>query len=127
MDEDSIKELNNNEKKLIDLNINNLKVSQAIMVDEEESNQFLLQYQLCSSCRIDKAVVICSICNEITKVDSFASNGKISAAVSSNEDNYIEENGSDNIYFIKNPTFDKESPNKYQNIYDLELLMKSIK
>jgi len=68
------------------------KIAIAVTKDheqEEEINKKSLieQVQLCSSCRYEKACVICSICNETQSIDNFASNENIASQLNCSQKN----------------------------------------
>ena len=77
------------------------------------SPSVLAQSQLCSSCRFERATVICSVCNETAVVDNFASSDHITK---NNDDN--------DVYFQKSVSklLDDESDKKR---IDLDELMRS--
>ncbi len=99
-----------------------------LVEDEDEGHKFLSQLQLCSSCRSERAVVICSVCNELSKVDLFASNHQISSLLNdvNNNEKLCEQSATTNeIYFTKNSNEMTNEKTMPQSSHDLDFLMRS--
>ena len=103
-----------------------MKLVDAEVVASDEASQSIAQSQLCGSCRYEKAMIICSVCNETVPTDNFASNDKIASANAQN-DTVNNENSSNDVYFQKslNPTSENEIQAQENNKkIDLDLLMR---
>jgi len=95
-------------------------VLSAVDISAPASPSILAQSQLCSSCRFERAAVICTVCNETSTVDNFASNDQIAK---NNDDNKnIDVN--EDVYFQKSASRALDEENDHEKI-DLDQLMRS--
>ena len=94
-------------------------VAEEMLLKLEDDAECTQNQQLCSSCRHEKAMVICTVCNDSSPMVAFSSNDKIATALSSDVPD------SDEIYFQKSKQL--LDADKHLPVNDRDILMRSNK
>ena len=93
-------------------------VAEEMLLKLEDDAECTQNQQLCSSCRREKAMVICTVCNDSAPLVAFSSNDKIAAALNSDAPD------SNEIYFQKSQQL--LDADKHLPVNDRDILMRSM-